>query len=427
MNILILHSLSDSFVDYAHNIDHFQHDVVYVGTPERLATMPRDVPASRIERAAVGDPAAAVLAAVAGLAKPDIVIGLSELDIIPAAQVREALGVPGATVHDVVPVRDKVVMKSAVAEAGIRIPRFAALGEALRRPAPGLWTGRTVLKPLAGASSKWTYTYPTLAAALEAVRQQQLPAPADEFEVEEFIDGPIMHVDGLLADGRPLAVQASRYVGNCLDYAEGSALGSVQVDTTTELTEWTIRCLAAVGIRNGPFHLEAFETADGPVFLEVGARCGSRGTVDAFELAHGIRLPGAAVRLLVDGPAAIQGARTPEPDECYGWFTFPGHLLGSRYCRITGEEVFRGDPLVRYWDQRRPDEPIKHAVSYSYANVPIGGLLGPAPTTALLNYLRRLFQEVRVVPHGPAVRSREPLDPTPPVEGPRTHVSRSPR
>lgn len=405
MNILILHSLPDSLVDYGHNIDHVEHDVTYVATAERLSTTPQGVPAHRIAHADSDDTASAVLTAVAGLPRFDLVVGLAEFDLIPAAQVREALGVPGATVKDVEPVRDKVLMKSEVAAAGIRVPKFTHLNEALGRSGPAPWTGRTVLKPVAGASSKWTYTYPSLSTALEATRRGELPAPVDEFEVEEFVEGPIIHIDGLLASAQPHVLQASRYVGNCLDYAAGSPLGSVQIDTTTTLRRWAMRCLDAVGLRHGPFHLEAIETVDGPVFLEVGARCGSRGTVDALEMSTGIRLPGAALRLLAEGASSVPTARVPGQDERYGWFTLPGHLLGSKYCRIKGEEGFRDDPLVQSWHQRRPDEPIQHALSYSLANVPLGGLLGPASTTALESYLHRLFRSVRVVPHGPSSRS----------------------
>ncbi|MFE3414744.1 acetyl-CoA carboxylase biotin carboxylase subunit family protein [Streptomyces mirabilis] len=389
-------------MDYAHSINHIEHDVTYVAAAEHLSTTPRGVPADRIERTTSGDTATAVLAAVTERPKPDLVIGLSEFDLLPAAQVRESLGVPGATVQETKSVRDKVLMKSLVAAAGLRTPRFAALPGALERSSPLPWAGRTVLKPLSGASSKWTYAHPTLSSALDTARRGELPAPVTEFEVEEFVEGPIVHVDGLLAHGRPLVIQASRYVGDCLSYVTGAALGSVQIDTTA-WAEWTMRCLAAVGVEDGPFHLEAIESSDGPVFLEVGARCGSRGTVDTLELATGVRLPGSALRLLIEGPESIPAARIPRSDERYGWFALPGHHLPSTYCRIIGEEPFRDDVLIRRWNQARPDTPVKHTLSYSLAHVPLGGLLGPASTTVLEDYLDRLFRSVQVVPHGPPV------------------------
>ncbi|MEU5427056.1 ATP-grasp domain-containing protein [Streptomyces olivoreticuli] len=395
MHILVMHRVPDSFVRYAEQIDHEAHDVTYVSAPDRLATLPDGVRGRRIERAGTGDTADEVLAAVAGLPRPDLVVALSEYDLLPAARVREALGVDGPDVRAVLPTRDKVVMKSAVAAAGIRAPRFSPLATALAQGAGSLpWSGRTVLKPLAGASSEGISTHPGPAEALAAATGVDV----DSFEVEEFVEGPIIHVDGLLAKGAPVAVQASRYVGTCLGYAAGRPLGSVQIDTTPGITEWALACLRAVGIEDGPFHLEGIQTPEGLVFLEVGARVGGADVVDTFELATGVHMPSVQVRLMVDGSGALPLARTPGPDERYGWFAVPGHTLGTRYCRIEGEKPFRDDPVVLRWLQRTPDEPVKDVITYADADVPIAGVVGPATTDRLERFFTEFFASVSVTP-----------------------------
>jgi hypothetical protein len=402
MRILVLHRVPDSFVLYASNIDHVRHDVTYVSVPDRWATLPDGVPARRLSRPGTGDTAAEVLAAVSGLPKPDLVIALSEYDLIPAARVREALGVPGDTERGVLPTRDKVVMKSAVAAAGLRVPRFAPLAAALATGASGVpWHGPTVLKPLAGASSEGISTYPDVAATLAAAGREGSPAAPDAFEIEEFVEGPIIHVDGLMTAAEPVAIQASRYVGTCLGYAQGMPLGSVQVGTGPAVVDWARRCLRAVGIDNGPFHLEGIETAAGLVFLEVGARAGGADVVGTFELATGVHMPSAQLRGLVEDSVSLPPARVPEPDERYGWFVIPGHTLGSRYCRISGEQAFRDDPLVWRWVQRPPDEPVKNVITYADSDVPLAGVVGPAPAPVLEDFLTRLFKSVQVQPGRP--------------------------
>lgn len=390
MHILVLHRVPDSLVRYTEALDHRTHEVVYVGTPDRMETMPVGVPARRLQRPGTGDTAAEVLTAVAGLPSFDIVIALSEYDLLPAGRVREALGVPGQTEDEVLPARDKLVMKAAAQAAGVRVPRSASAAAA---GTPG-WDGPTVLKPLAGASSEGVRVFPSPAAALRAGRDGD--TPAGELEIEEFIEGPIVHVDGILADSRPVAVQASRYVGTCLGYAEGAPLGSVQIDTDPGLVEWTLGCLAAVGISTGPFHLELIETADGPVFLEVGARFGGADVVDTFELATGVRLPAAQLRLLVDGSAGMSADRRPGPDERYGWFVWPGHTLGAAFCRVRGTDRFRDDPLVWRWVERPSDEPVAQVITYADAHVPLAGVLGPGRSTDLEQLLQALFSTVRV-------------------------------
>ncbi|GAA3753364.1 ATP-grasp domain-containing protein [Salinactinospora qingdaonensis] len=399
MHILVLHRVPDSFVHYAENIDHDEHSVTYVSVGERMATLPADVPARRIERPGTGDTAAEVLDAVRGLPKPDRVIALSEYDLLPAARVREALGVPGDHEKDVLPARDKVVMKSAVARAGLRAPRFAPLPEAFTEGADSVaWKGATVLKPLAGASSEGVRTFSTVAEALEAMGGQEHATDREGFEIEEFVEGPIIHVDGLVVGGELVTVQASRYVGTCLGYAEGRPMGSMQIDTSPEVVGWTRDCLRAVGITDGPFHLEGIETTEGLVFMEVGARFGGADVVDSFELATGVHLPSAQVRLLLDGEGALPSARVPAPHERFGWFVVPGHTLGATYCRVDGVADFRDDPIVRRWVQRAPDEPIKETITYADTDVPLAGVLGPAPAPVLERFLTDLFASVRVEP-----------------------------
>ena len=399
MRILVLHRVPDAMVRYAEVIDHDAHEVTYVAVPDRMATMPSNVPARRLMRPGTGETSAEVLAAIEGLPSPDMVIALSEYDLLPAARVREAFGVPGGDVADVLPVRDKVTMKAAIGAAGLRAPQFLPLKTALNDGAAEVsWTGRTVLKPRTGASSEGVRLFPTVQTALAAVSSTQPPIEIDDFEIEEFVEGPIIHVDGVVAAGAPTVVQTSRYVGTCLDFASGAPLGSVQVDTSPEVTDWALQCLSAVGIKTGPFHLEGIETADGPVFLEVGARFGGADVVDTFELATGVRLPSAQLRLLVDGPHTPLRVGTPQPSQRYGWYVWPGHNLGTKYCRIFGEAAFRNHPLVWRWVQRRPDEAVSSDITYADAQVPLAGIVGPGTAEDLTELLTEMFASITVVP-----------------------------
>lgn len=401
MHVLVLHRVPDSFVRYAENIDHDRHDVTYVYAPDRAVTLPAaDLRSRRFERPGTGDTAAEVLEAVAGLPGPDAVVALSEYDLLAAGRLRDVFGIAGPTEKDVLPVRDKVVMKEVIAGADLRVPRFLPLADALRDgPAAVPWTGRTVLKPVSGASSEGVATFPTPTAAMDAGADLD---PAGQ-EIEEFVEGPILHVDGLVVGGVLVAVVASEYVGTCLGFAQGTPLGSVQVDLDPDLSGWTRRCLEALDLRNGPFHLEGIRTPTGVVFLEIGARFGGADVVDTFELATGIRLPPAHLQLLVDGPLAAPQARVPAPDECYGWFVLPGHTLGTTHCRLSGHEAFRDHPLMRRWVQRTPEEPVSGSITYADHLVPAAGLVGPGPTEELRDFLGALFDTVRVHPHGPAV------------------------
>ncbi|MFB7582307.1 ATP-grasp domain-containing protein [Streptomyces hydrogenans] len=405
MRILILHRVTDKMIRHADGIDHAAHDVTYVGPADRLATLPSDLRCTRIERPDTGDLTEEVLAAVEGLPAFDMVLALSEFDLIAGARVRAALGVPGDREEDIAPWRDKVIMKSMVAAAGLRVPRFLSLSEALAAgPGEIPWTGGTVLKPLDGAASLDVHVYPTPDAALAAVREGAVAPEGtqwDGFEVEEFVTGPIVHVDGMLIDGKPMAIQASRYVGTCLGFAEGTPLGSVQIEMTPELSRWTADCLAAVSLTTSLFHLEGIETPDGLVFLEVGARFGGADVVDTFELATGVHMPSRYLQMVTGGVSA-EDLTWPESDGSrYGWFCWPSHTLGAERCRIEGADEFRESPLVYRWSQRTEDEPIKTVLSYADTDVPIAGVVGPGTSAELTRFLSDAFATIRVTPLTP--------------------------
>ncbi len=408
MNILILHRIPYHKINYHRGIDHALHDVTYVGTKTALGTLPAELRCRKVERPGVGKVADEVIEAVRKDPRPDLVISLSEYELMDAARVREALGVAGPTCAEVELVRNKVKMKAAVEARGIRVPRFQPLVDALNGQASP-WEGRTVLKPVSGASSENVSVHASPAAVLAAARAPESPVHKtgpEQFQLEEFVEGPIIHVDGLVQDGRLAVVLASRYVGTCLGFAQGTPLGSVQIDTTEELKTWAARCLEAVAIRSGSFHLEGILSPTGPVFLEVAARVGGADVVDTFELATGVHMPSAELAYMVGAAKEFKTASTTAGTmPKFGWFVFPGHTVGGTHCRVSGAEQFQRNPLVVRWNQLTPDRPLPKNITYQAVEVPVAGVLGPGSTEQLERMMLEMFATIRVDPAQDAVLS----------------------
>ena len=157
MRILILHRIPFQEIRYDRVIDHGSHEVIYVGTTRALADVPAGLRCTRLARPGRAPTWEEVLAATRGLPPPDRVVSLSELELLDAARVREALGVPGARVPAVQVVRDKVRMKQAIRARGLRAPRFVeclAVEDGSAGPDAPAWIGKTVLKPRTGACSR---------------------------------------------------------------------------------------------------------------------------------------------------------------------------------------------------------------------------------------------------------------------------------
>ena len=150
--------------------------------------------------------------------------------MILAARLREELDLPGLTVAQTVPFRDKERMKQLLDAAGLRTPRHDATGTVA-----GVWAAAErlgfplIVKPIAGAGSADTYRADS-AADLDAILPMLRHVP--QVSVEEFVDAEEYTYDTICADGRVLFENICWYLPRPL---------------LTKMHEWIspIRCRAA--------------------------------------------------------------------------------------------------------------------------------------------------------------------------------------
>lgn len=216
--------------------------------------------------------------------------------MILAARLRELLGLPGMTVAETVPFRDKEQMKLALDRAGLRTPRHAraasvaGVQEAMERvgfPA--------ILKPIAGAGSADTYRVEDRR-ALEAVLP--LLRHVQEVSVEEFIEGQDYTFDTVCVDGRILYSNISFYRPRALvsrnhrwvspQTVSVRDVGAAELEPGRRLGHAVLETL---GFRTGFTHMEWYRTDEGEaVFGEIGARPPGARTVDVMNWASDLDL-----------------------------------------------------------------------------------------------------------------------------------------
>lgn len=217
------------------------------------------------------------------------IVARSEPDILRAARLREALGLPGQGWDSALAFRDKVVMKRLAARYGLPVATFAELqtGTDLVRfvETHGF---PVVVKPITGSGSYDTYVLWDRADLLAQVdRGMTVP-----MKVERFVDGVMYHVDGLVVDSKIVAIHPSRYVNDCLSFQSGEHLGGYMLTTAHpmhgRMVDFATEVLDALPTpRVSTFHIEVFHTpADELVFCEAASMCG------------GVRIP-AALRHVV--------------------------------------------------------------------------------------------------------------------------------
>jgi biotin carboxylase len=312
------------------------------------------------------------------------VIAHHEADLIRAARLREEFGLPGQLPEEVMPFRDKVLMKSRLAAAGIAVAPHTVPGSAAEvrefAAAHGL---PLVFKARDGFGSIGLRIVRT-AGELDAVLAESFPeaspesgpqpgadrdpGPAAGLLLEAYVPGRMCHVDGVVAGGRTVMAWPSQYQ---YDLSSFQADGGARVDLTLapgdpltpRLLDLADRALAALG---GPadcaFHAEVFHTPDDRlVVCEVAARPAGARIRDVLTAVFGVHpvelaaraatgLPAAALENRSGGRERLEPVRmagqvlmmkrpgtvrripaTPEEPwvEFYGVFADPGEVLGE--------------------------------------------------------------------------------------------------
>ena len=230
-----------------------------------------------------------VLAAVAELLQVtgiDRVECLWEPYMLLAAEIRERFGLPGMTVAQTAPFRDKELMKRRLDAAGIRTPHHAATSTVA-----GAWEAverigfPLIVKPIARAGSADTYRVDDAAdldAALQAVRH------VPQISVEEFVDAEEFTYDTICAGGailfdniclyrpRPLPARQHEWISPIT-----MALRDLDVDYLAGGRAMGAAVLRALDFTDGFTHMEWYRKADGEVvFGEIGARPPGARTTD---------------------------------------------------------------------------------------------------------------------------------------------------
>lgn len=217
-------------------------------------------------------------------------VAITEGLLLPAARMRDRLGIPGPTEREVLRYRDKIVMKEYLASRGIRVPDFApfsvpAATRLMRRH------GRVVAKPRRREGSvgiAFLDTEDDLRRFLADTR-----ATSSDYDVEERIGGSLFHVDSVVRDGTPLAATAGRYIEDTMSYLRLAPTRNVAVapgPALDQLLDFNARVLACYPWLSGVTHHEIFLTDGQACFCEIAARPGGGGIIPAFAFRTGVSL-----------------------------------------------------------------------------------------------------------------------------------------
>jgi len=237
--------------------------------------------------------------AVAYLARShhiDLIVALDDFDVETAAQLREHFRLPGMSESLARNFRDKLAMRTTAWNAGLLVPEFTGvfnyddLHTFMTRVSPP-W----LLKPRSEASSmgiKKVHQADELWPILDSLGDQQ-----SFYVMEQFVEGDVYHVDGLMNNRNILFSIAHKYGQPPLSvYAGGGVFITRSLDRTSDesqaLTALNGQVLKTLGMVRGATHSEYIKSrVDGRLyFLENAARVGGANIAECVEYATGINL-----------------------------------------------------------------------------------------------------------------------------------------
>lgn len=266
-------------------------------------------------RAEVSNPEPVVEAARAlhGARPVDGVLCWNEALILTAAHVTAALDLPGPSVDAVAACRDKHETRRRLDAAGVPQARSLAvrgIDEARRAAAEVGYP--LVVKPRGLGASRGVVRVDRaceLPAAWEQASAASYPGVPTygDVLVEEYLDGPEISVDGIVADGRYHMIFVARKDVGLAPYFEetGHSLGAPD----PLMTDPTLRALLegahrALGFQDGWTHSEVRLTATGLRIVEVNGRLGGDLIPYLGKLATGVD-PGVAAATVAVGKVPV--------------------------------------------------------------------------------------------------------------------------
>lgn len=247
----------------------------------------------------------------------DRLLAANEQIQVPAAQVRQELGLPGLDVATTQNFRDKAQMKDRLRQAGLPCARYR-----LAHQEGEVWAAAAemgypmVLKPPAGAASQETFRVNNSDDLVRALAQVP-PSETRPVLCEEFITGEEYSFDVFSLNGRPIFHSLTHYLPNALEtmrtpWIQMRVILPREVDSAQydDIRQVGFQAIQTLGMTTGMNHLEWFRRQDGTVVVsEVAARPPGGQLTTLINRAHDIDCLRLWAELLIFDQTALQPTR----------------------------------------------------------------------------------------------------------------------
>ena len=210
---------------------------------------------------------------------PDGIMTLAtDMPMRSIAAACESLGLSGISFETAVKSTDKGEMIKAFEECGVEHPWYHIISSVAELNSKiDKITYPCISKPTDNSGSRGVMLIHNEQELREAVGYSSENGRSGAVIVEEYMQGPEVSVEVITIDGEPHVLQvtdklttgAPHFVE--MGHSQPSRLGDEGLAKIRDLAK---RAVKAVGIKNGPAHVEIILTENGPKMVELGARMG---------------------------------------------------------------------------------------------------------------------------------------------------------
>lgn len=233
--------------------------------------------------------------------KFDLLIALSEKDILRVAKLRVLLGIQGQNYFSALLYRDKYIMKQFAKIIGLNVPEFSTFSEPCELMEKVSKIGFPILiKPLSKSGSEGVQVLKNKEEYDDYLEKKSLWG--ENYDVEQFILGDMYHVDGIVESNKLKFVSVSKYwnsLGKSTTLMESTQNTTITfADFTINKSDWeflllkgeTKKFVEKSNFNNGTIHAEFIisEKDKTPYFIEIASRTGGLMISDTIEKKYGI-------------------------------------------------------------------------------------------------------------------------------------------
>jgi len=221
--------------------------------------------------------------------------------LLEAAQVREILDLRGPRPDDINRFIDKIEMKSYLTAADIKLPNYAVFDKNRY--------SKNRNDYLDDIDKKLAYPHlvkpVNLYGGIEVqklLNRERFEVWAEKashnpvsFEVDEFIEGKLYHIDSIILNGEINRIVISEYNLPTMLFAEGHPIGSMMMLKSDQrwqrFADWNQLIIDHFKPPDGTTHLEFFENDSGEIiFLEIAARPPGAKLAYTYEKTYGLNI-----------------------------------------------------------------------------------------------------------------------------------------